>query len=223
MRILYYLSIFFLFTAFLCESDDTLVSDESIAFPEAASGELAIEIEGSVRIISGPFLVGRYKADECFDEEVSFSRVLLAGLLDNPDGSRVSVWLRQYNADVGLFENTLDETTYACESSPGINSQIRLSLSYYEPDATSATESYRSDPDIGGLGNLEVTEFLVPECCYSPMDPDPGDDLDGYVSGNFNFTLIRVTPDDPDADPLEIRGAFNRVPLKYFYDIPYYF
>ena len=58
---LFFLPLIFVFTAFMCESDDALV-EEGPAFPEAAAGEIAIASDGAFLVFTE---TGGAKNSEC--------------------------------------------------------------------------------------------------------------------------------------------------------------
>ena len=99
MRILYYLSIFFLFTAFLCESDEPVVFEESSLFPDAAPGQIAIQIEESIIVFPAVNVLGNI-GSQCGDPDL----LKVFGVLTNPDFSNVVFEVLLVDPTVDVFD-----------------------------------------------------------------------------------------------------------------------
>ena len=218
MRILYYFSIFFLFTAFLCESEEpTETLDLVIASLEAAPGEIVIETDGGIaRLLPVQFAGSYLPSTYCTFDGVDTSRLYLNHHLENPDGSRLVIQIF-----VRAFE--LDRIEYAefpelvCEDFVGMKERIIVNVIY--SSAPGVTEQfYSSKIELGATGYIEFTDFTAPICC-TDVDGSllPDEDLFGFVSGHFDLLLH----ERDDASPLLVRGVINLAPLSYVIRDPF--
>lgn len=214
MRILYYLPIFFLFTAFLCESDEpTEAIDPVIASLVAEPGEIVVEADGAVATLTTVNAMSYYESGcEVDGEEVD--RIRIWHQQENADGTRLFLVLHVVKVELGTLNNTLDPGL-SCIQYSNFNSRIRLGLWFAEADG-SVTESYYSDAELDSESFLELTEFVLPECCDLPIFYGfaPDEDLFGYVSGNFKIMLYSSLT----GEALRLRGVINLAPLIHAFE-----
>ncbi|WP_435577640.1 hypothetical protein [Gilvibacter sp.] len=185
----------------MCESDDALVEEEP-AFPEAAAGEIAIELDGASLIFTpdesrsgfGPSCGPLFGAE---------------GFRDNPDGS--SVWFQVLVIDPEISNLDVEENPWVFCNADGDglprDSGLRIRILFTDSSGE-FSELYSGDPILGGNGYFEITELELPMSF---------DDPDGVVSGEFEVLLhLRDTESTPGLSPLNLRGRINSVPVFYF-------
>ncbi|WP_435577642.1 hypothetical protein [Gilvibacter sp.] len=202
MRIFYYLSIFFLFTAFLCESDEPLEVEETSIFPEAAPSEIAIQIEDAIIVFPAVNVLGNI-GSQCGDP------VLLKtfGVLTNPDFSNVVFEVLLVDPAVELFDQEENFWQWCDSTTTDRDFGLRLRMWYNSSDGTT-NEFYHADPSLGGSGYLDVTLMEFPDCSLFPDIPP------GQFTATFEVVMHRAIPDEgPGVMPLNIRGSFNLIPI----------
>ncbi|NQX78378.1 DUF6252 family protein [Gilvibacter sp.] len=196
MKKLFFLPLLFVFTAFMCESDDAVTDAEadSLLFPDVACGSMAVEIDGILSVYSD-FTSGI----------VSQSTTCRMILNANNEGPGVE------NRFVSMVISAPAVGTYILEET-GISDEFceftRIVWQYLlDTDADGGLESqfgYSSRPVYGGEGYLEITE----------LELNFEDDLPDFISGQFEFTA-GVFFDETGAAPetVTIRGSFCEIPI----------
>ena len=197
---LFFLPLLFVFTAFMCESDDAVTDTEadSLLFPDVACGSMAVEIDGILSVYSDYVLGIVAESPTC--------RMVLNANNEGPGFENRFVSMVISAPAVGTY--VLEETGIETDDTCGFT---RIVWQYQlAPDADGGLVSqfgYSSRPSWGGEGYLEITDL---ELGY-------GDDVPDYISGQFEFTA-GVFFDETGAAPetITIRGSFCEIPVEFW-------
>lgn len=220
MRKLLFLPLLFVFTAFMCEADEFVDTEtlEEVAFeasfPDAEPGEVVVEAGGAIATMMPDYISGGYDNDGCSisDEEVDVIGLALSQ--ENADGSVLHLSIRVLD----VVEDQIDialEPTLECLVYTWYNTRVRFRMYLREADGT-ISDVYLSNPELGGEGFIEISDFIAPICCdlgtFYGFEPD--EDLFGFVSGVFDVLLHH----EDTSEPLRIRGRINRIPLVHAFE-----
>lgn len=194
-------TVFFVLFIFSCESEpvegfDESTEEASLVFPEAECGEVALEADGFPLVLNQ-------------DAKASTDggcQVNLHAQFENPDGSRVFIFIRFTNLD------SIDYTLEDYSSAGDYCNTVRVYLGFVSAIPDDDAEGYSSFPEYGGEGVLTVSDFNV---VYD-------DDIDNFITGTFELTAGLVQhPADPSAESIHLIGSFNKIPVEFFCGSPY--